>query len=310
MHSRPLSAYHEGLVDVLDVRRLVLLREIQLHGSISGAAQALSYSHSAVSQQMTLLEKETGVPLLERLGRGVRLTSVAEELVRHTEDILRILERAESDLAASDTAIRGKLRLAGFTTISRHTVPQVIGTLQRRHPELNIQYRQVEPETGLLLLSSRQIDVLIADSYPGTSEPEAADLNSTLLIQDPIRAYLPAGPGAASRDDLRRANWVFEPNGTAAHAWTRALCQRHGFEPNVAYESADLLFHLRMVQAGLAAAFLPDLLVRDAGVSPAPTTLLDTHQQRHISLVCRSGAERRPSVVACRDAFIEHLVQA
>lgn len=295
---------------MLDVRRLVLLREIALRGSISAAAQALSYSHSAVSQQLSLLEKEAGVSLLERVGRGVRLTHAAEDLVRHATDILAILERAESDLAASDTAVRGTLRLAGFTTISRHVVPQVVSTLRRRHQELDVRYQQVEPETGLLLLSSRRIDVLVTDSYPGTPEPATADMTSTLLSRDPIRAYLPAGVGAASGDDLRRVRWVFEPSGTEAHSWARALCQRHGFEPDVAYESADLLFHLRMVQAGLAAAFLPDLLVHEADFRLAPTNLLDTQQERHISLVCRCGAEHRPSIVACCDAFTEHLARS
>ncbi|MDH6195510.1 DNA-binding transcriptional LysR family regulator [Mycobacterium frederiksbergense] len=293
---------------MLDLHRLVLLREVQLRGGITAAARSLSYTHSAVSQQLGLLEKEAGVPLLEKVGRGVRLTPAAVELVHHAEDILAILERAESDLAASDKEVRGTLRVAGFTTISRIVVPQVISTLTERHPALDIRYRQVEPEDGLLLLSSRRIDVLIADSYPGISEAIPADLYAELLISDPIRAYLPEGTEVTSPDGLRRVRWVLEPSGTEANAWTRRWCHRHGFEPDVAYESADLLFHLRMVQSGLAAAFLPDLLVRHADALEKPTTLLDTHQQRHISLVCRAGAEHRPSIVACRDAFVAHLV--
>ncbi|MDV3123995.1 LysR family transcriptional regulator [Mycobacterium sp. 21AC1] len=292
---------------MLDVHRLVLLREVQLRGTITAAAQALSYSHSAVSQQLGLLEKEAGVPLLEKVGRGVRLTQAGEDLARHAEDIMAILERAESDLAARDTTVRGVLRLGAFTTISRTVVPRVICTLERQYPELDIRYRQVEPETGLLLLSSRRIDVLIADSYPGMSVSVPADLNVDLLTRDPIRVYLPAGVDVAALDGLRRLRWVFEPSGSEAHAWTRAVCQRHGFEPDIAYESADLLFHLRLVQAGLAAAFLPDSFVRDADVEAAPTALLDTDQLRDISLICRAGAERRPSIIACRDAFVEHL---
>ncbi|MEE6165583.1 MULTISPECIES: LysR family transcriptional regulator [unclassified Mycolicibacterium] len=292
---------------MLDVHRLMLLREVQLRGGITAAARSLSYTHSAVSQQLGVLEKEAGVPLLEKVGRGVRLTAAASELVRHAEDVLEILERAESDLAANDTEVRGRLRVAGFTTISRLIVPQVIGTLTARHPALDVRYQQVEPEDGLLLLSSRRIDVLVADSYPGISEAMPADLHADLLIQDPIRAYLPAGTAVDDLEHLRKVRWVLEPSGTEANAWTRRWCHRQGFEPDVAYESADLLFHLTMVQAGLAAAFLPDLLVRDAGQAMTSTMLLDTHQQRHISLICRTGAERRPSVLSCRDTFIEHL---
>lgn len=292
---------------MLDVHRLVLLREVHVHGSITAAARALSYSHSAVSQQLGLLEREAGVPLLEKVGRGVRLTPAAQSLVRRAEDILAILERAESDLANSATAVRGTLRLAAFTTISRSVVPEVIATLQQQHPELDVRYQQAEPETGLPLLSSRRIDVLVADSYPGTSEAVPAELHADLLLRDPIRAYLPAGTEIGSVAELQRLRWVSYPAGAEAHAWARALCQRNGFEPDVAYESADLLFHLRLVRAGLAAAFLPDLLVGDLGAGPVPTSLIDTQQYRRISLMCRTGSEQRPSVVACREAFVRHL---
>ncbi|MFD9667976.1 LysR family transcriptional regulator [Rhodococcus sp. NPDC059968] len=292
---------------MLDVHRLVLLREVKLRGSITAAARALSYTHSAVSQQLGLLEKDAGVPLLEKVGRGVRLTPAAEELVHHVDGILAILEKAEADLAAGDSEVRGTLRIAAFTTISRTTVPQVIGTLQRRHPALDVRFRQVEPEDGLLLLSSRRIDVLVADSYPGASETMPADLHAVLLTHDPVRAYLPADLEVDTLEGLRRTRWVLEPSGTEAHGWARRLCLQHGFEPDIAYESPDLLFHLRMVEAGLAAAFLPDLLVRDARTQLAPSTLLDTHQRRRISLVCRAGAEHRPAVRACREAFVHHL---
>jgi molybdate transport repressor ModE-like protein len=292
---------------MLDVRRLVLLREVQLRGSISAAARALSYTHSAVSQQLSALEAEAGVSLLEKVGRGVRLTPAAEELARHAEDIMTILERAESDLAASDTKVAGVLRLAAFTTISRVIVPRVIAELHRRHPDLDIRYRQVEPETGLQLLSSRRIDVLVADSYPGTSASTPADLQAELLLRDPIRVYLPDRTEVADPEHVARVRWVVEPSGTEANAWTRNTCRRMGFEPIIAFESPDLLFHLRMVEAGLAAAFLPDLLLRDADVRLSAATLLGGDHVRDISFVCRRGAERRPSIAACRDAFVEHL---
>lgn len=290
---------------MLDLRRLVLLREVHLRGSITAAARALSYTHSAVSQHLALLEREAGVPLLEKVGRGVRLTPAAEELVHHTDDILRILERAETDLAASDSQVRGTLRLAAFTTISRYTVPQVIAALGRQYPALDVRFQQVEPEQGLLLLSSRRVDVVVADSYPGTAAPE--DLHADLLTDDPVRAYLPPEADGATLEGLQRLRWILEPSGSEAHAWVRRVCQEHGFEPDIAYESADLLFHLRMVQAGLAASFLPDLLVRGEGARLQPSTLLGTHQRRRISLYCRAGAERRPAVIACRDAFAEQL---
>jgi DNA-binding transcriptional LysR family regulator len=295
---------------MLDLRRLVLLREVHLRGSITAAARALSYTHSAVSQQLALLEKEAGVTLLEKVGRGVQLTPAAEELVQHTSEILVVLERAEADLAASDAQVRGTLRLAAFGTISRYTIPQLIETLDSRYPALDVRFRQVEPEEGLLLLSSRRLDVLVVDSYPGTTTPVPEGLQTELLMHDPIHAYLPQGPSDPSAADPAGARWVLEPSGAESHAWGRRVCQEHGFEPDVAYESDDLLFHLRMVEAGLAAAFLPDLLVREAGATLTPSALLDLDQRRSISMIYRSGSRRRPAIGACRDAFVDLLVAA
>ncbi|UVF76645.1 LysR family transcriptional regulator [Gordonia mangrovi] len=292
---------------MLDVRKMVLLREVRLRGSISAAAHSLSYSHSAVSQQLSALEKQAGVPLLEKVGRGVRLTPAAEDLVAHADEIVAILERAESNLAASDRSVRGVLRIAAFTTISRLAVPPVIARLHDEHPDLDVRYRQVEPENGLQMLSARRVDVVIADSYPGTSESVPSEFTADLLLRDPIRVYLPVSVEATSIDDLRRMRWVFEPSGSEAHAFTRRLCQQRGFDPDVAYESPDLLFHLRLVQEGLAGAFLPDLLVRDLGVRLESTPLFDVHNLRDISLFCRAGAERRPAIAACRQAFVEQF---
>ena len=292
---------------MLDIRRLVMLREVHLRGSITAAAKALSYSHSGVSQQLALLEKDAGVPLLEKVGRGVRLTPAAEELVIRTDEILAVLERAQADLAISDTQVRGTLRLAAFTTIARSAVPRVVALLKDRHPHLDVRFRQVEPEEGALLLASRRVDALVADSYPETPKTAAAGLHADLLIDDPIRAYLPRGIEPSSKEDLKRLQWVLEPVGTEAHAWALRLCHENGFDPDVAFESEDLLFHLRAVESGVAAAFIPDLVVREASRPIRSTTLLATQQFRQISLVCRAGAETRPAIVACRQAFEECL---
>jgi DNA-binding transcriptional LysR family regulator len=232
------------------------------------------------------------------------LTPAAQELVRRADDILAILERAESELASSDNAVRGTLRLAAFSTVSRAVVPQVITALQRRYPELDVRYQQAEPETGLLQLSSRLIDVLVADSYPGTSQVLPSEMHAERLLRDPIRAYLPA---AAEVGGLHQVPWVFYPRGTEAHAWARTVCHRAGFEPDVRYESADLLFHQRMVETGLAAAFLPDLLDGGKNWGAVSSELIDTQNFRDISFICRARAERQPSIAACRAAFTDHL---
>lgn len=293
---------------MFDLHRLVLLREVHLRGSLTAAAAALSYSPSAVSQQMAVLEREAGVSLLEKVGRGVQLTPAAEELVRHTAEVLTILERAKSDLAASNASVRGTLHLAAFASISQGIVPLVIGDLSRQYPALDVRFQQVEPENGLRLLVSARIDVLIADSYPDSADSGLDGLQAELLLNDPIRAYLPAGnSGEIASLDMEEIRWALEPSGTEAHEWVRKVCRQHGFTPTVAYESSDLLFHLRMVEAGLAAAFLPDLLVRGEKSLVVPASSLGTDQRRRISMICREGADERPSVVACRLMFQHHL---
>lgn len=284
---------------MLDVRRLVMLREVKLRGSITGAAQALSYTHSAISQQLSQLEREAGVQLLEKVGRGVRLTPAAEELVHHVDEILNRLERAQADLASHGTAVRGVLRLAAFTTLSRRLIPETIAALQTDHPQLSVRFRQSDPEPGLLLLSSHRIDALVIDSYPGNTERLSREFHSTLLIRDPLRAYLPAGSDSGTTEGLVKARWIVEPQGSGSRAWVMQACNQQGFVPDVTYESADLLFHLRMVETGLAAAYLPDTVVSGTSLHGRALTWPKHDQAREISLVCRAGAEHGPLISAC-----------
>lgn len=288
---------------MLDLHRLMLLREVKLRGSMVAAARSLSYTHSAVSQQLSLLEREAGTPVLEKTGRGVRLTVAGESLVRHVDSILTIMERAEAELASVDHAVRGPLSLASFSTVSRAIVPDVIAQLSHDHPALRITYTQLEPEEALVWLATRKIDVVVADSYPGVSPGAVPGLSAQFLGEDPIRVYAPSREPAVDRRLPSELPWVLEPPGTEPREWAERACREAGFEPVVAYESADLLFHMRMVEKGLAAAFLPDTLVREFGNHLVPTVILPREASRNIHLVTREGFEDRPAVHACVEAF-------
>jgi molybdate transport repressor ModE-like protein len=292
---------------MLDVHRLMLLREIKIRGSMSGAARNLSYSHSAVSQQMSLLEKEAGVVLLERVGRGVRLTDAAEQLVRHAEAVIAILERAESDLASAHAEIRGSVTIAAFSTVNRAVIPEVLVRLRQLYPELCVDVEQLEPEEGLARLVGRRVDLLIADEYPDTPLPLGPALHAELLCSDPVGAYLPVGVEADDVAGLGQVSWVMEPVGTASFAWSQRVCRDTGFEPRVRYQSADLLFHLRMVKAGLAAAFLPGLVVREAGVGLRRSPLFADGLARSIHAISREGSQERPVIAACQAVLREAL---
>ncbi|MER6530855.1 LysR substrate-binding domain-containing protein [Streptomyces sp. NPDC001508] len=290
---------------MLDLHRLMLLREIKTRGSMSAAARNLSYSHSAISQQMGLLEKETGVVLLERSGRGVRLTDAAEQLVRHTEAVLTILERAESDLASAHAEVRGSVRIAAFSTVIRTVMPEALLRLRQLYPELDVEVEQFEPEEGLARLAGNRVDLLVADEYPSIPLSVGSALHAELLCSDPVRVYLPAGGTTDSVADLGEVSWVMEPSGTASFAWAQRLCREMGFEPKVRYQSADLLFHLRMVEAGLAAAFLPGLVVKETSNDLRTSTVFSDDLTRGIHAISRQGSQGRPVILACQAVLRE-----
>jgi DNA-binding transcriptional LysR family regulator len=156
---------------MLDIRRLRLLRELNRLGTLAAVARALSYSPSAISQQLTQLEAETGVRLLEPVGRGVRLTEQARILVRHTEVILERMEAAEAELAASMTEVTGTLRVSSFQSVLLALVPTALSALADRHPGLRVQLTQREADTAFAGLLARDFDVVLGEEYPGRSEP-------------------------------------------------------------------------------------------------------------------------------------------
>ncbi|WP_149823066.1 LysR substrate-binding domain-containing protein [Streptomyces tailanensis] len=294
--------------------RLRLLRELKHRGTLAAVAAALSYAPSSVSQQLSQqlsqLEAEVGVPLLEPVGRRVRLTAQAEILVAHTEAVLERLERAEADIAASLTDLTGTLRIASFQTAALALVPTALGLLRDQHPHLRVHVTHMEPEKALPALQARDFDLVLAEEYPGNPNPRPAELEQEDLLDDPLHLALPKsadtsdadGPTAALRS-LADHPWVMEPEGTAARHWAMTLCRNAGFEPDVRFETTDLLLHQRLVEQKHAAAFLPDLVW--SGQPPTVTLrqLPDGQRTRRIFTVVRQGRNRHPAVLACRDAL-------
>ena len=148
---------------MLDVHRLRLLRELDRRGTLAAVARALSYSPSAISQQLSLLEAEAGVPLLEPAGRGVRLTPLARILVTHTEAILERLEEAEADLRASATEVRGTLRVASFQSVLFALIPSVLTRLAQRHPGLRIEITHAQQAQAFEGLLAHEFDLVLGE---------------------------------------------------------------------------------------------------------------------------------------------------
>ncbi|MFF5846819.1 LysR substrate-binding domain-containing protein [Streptomyces massasporeus] len=295
---------------MFDLHRLRLLRELKHRGTLAAVAAALSYAPSSVSQQLSQLEAEVGVPLLEPVGRRVRLTPQAEILVAHTEAVLERLERAEADVAASLSDLTGTLRIASFQTAALTLVPAALDRLRDQYPRLRVHVTHREPERALPALQARDFDLVLAEEYPGNPSPRPAELQQEDLLDDPLHLALPpsvSAPDAAAPTAALRSvadhPWVMEPEGTTARHWAVALCRSAGFEPDVRFETTDLLLHQRLVEQGHAVAFLPDL-VRNGQPPTVPLHPLPRGRRtRRIFTVVRQGSSRHPAVLACRDAL-------
>ncbi|MFE0100714.1 LysR family transcriptional regulator [Streptomyces sp. NPDC059009] len=295
---------------MFDLHRLRLLRELKHRGTLAAVAAALSYSPSSVSQQLSQLESEAGVTLLEPVGRRVRLTPQAEILVAHTEAVLARLEQAEADIADSLSEVTGTLRVAAFQTAALALLPTALTLLRTAHPALRVHVVEAEPERSLPALLARDVDLVVTEEYPGLPQPRPAGTEREELADDALRLARPDRPRVrqplAALRELADHPWVMEPVGSAARRWATALCRSAGFEPDVRFESSDLLLHLRLVEGGHAAAFLPDLVwsgttARTVGLTPLPRG----HRARSLSTAVREGHGTHPAIRACREALRE-----
>jgi DNA-binding transcriptional LysR family regulator len=301
---------------MLDVRRLRLLRELKIRGTLAGVAEALSYSPSAVSQQLALLEKEAGVELLHKVGRRVQLTAQAEILVEHTTHLLERLEIAEAEMVTSLTTVSGTVRVAVFQSVSHAVIPRALTLLAAEFPRLRVEVTEREPERGLFEVSARDFDLVLAEQYPGHGRAHRADLDRVHLTTDALRLALPpasagagastgTGPSAGAAGTLAGMAglpWVMEPHGTVSRSWASQLCREAGFEPDVRFETADLIAHIRLIESGNAVGILPDLVW--AGAAPTVRLVdLPGHPRRTLFSAARRSSTKRPGVVAVRDAL-------
>lgn len=283
-----------------DLHRLRLLRELSHRGTLAAVAHALGYSPSAVSHQLSILEREVKTPLLEPAGRGVRLTPAAITLVAHTETILRELERAEASIAASRTEVTGTVRVATFQTAAHTLVLDAIDGLAEKHPHLIVTFAQLNAEAAIPALLARDFDLVLSEDYPGTPSPPHPGVTTSTILDDPLLLAVPTDWPARSLADLDESPWVMEPHGTAARAWSESLCRTAGFEPHVRYETSDLGLHAKIVARGRGVALLPRL-----GHAPSPDVrLIPTGNTRAITASTRTGSEDTPGIKALYDILV------
>ena len=287
---------------MLDVRRLRVLRELAARGTIAATADALGYTAPAVSQQLAALEREAGVALLEKNGRGRRLTPAGEDLVARTEGILCQLEAAEAALERTTTHVAGVLRCAAFASAHRILLPRAIAALAAAHPDLRVTTQDREPEDSLPALKLGELDLVLAQEYAFAPTPPDPALERTDLIDDVVRIALPAGHPLATNDavDMRALEaepWIAGSEGSFCHLVVIHSARQAGYEPRVAHLTNDFSVSYALVAAGAGVGLVPEL----AGPPPPGVVLrpvAGVPPSRRIYAAVRAGSSARPAIAA------------
>jgi DNA-binding transcriptional LysR family regulator len=247
---------------MLDVRRMRVLREVAVRGSFSAAAEALSFTQSAVSQQIAALEREAGTLLVQRNARGVRLTEAGEALVRHAEAILARLAEAEAELEAIAGLRGGRLRLAAFESAAASLMPPAIAAFRAAHPGVELSLILAEPEQSAPQLRSGELDVAIG--FDSRIRAEVDGIARHHLLSDPMFLVLPAEHPLARKRHLRLADLADDPwiAGTTDCECNRLItraCAAAGFEPRIAFETDDYTAMQGFVAAGVGVSLMAEL---------------------------------------------------
>ena len=293
---------------MLDVRRLRVLREVAARGSFSAAADALSFTQSAVSQQIAALERESGTRLVERSARGVRLTEAGEVLVRHTEVILARLAEAEAELDAISGMRGGRVRLASFPTAGATIVPRAIACFRDRHPGIEVTLTPAEPPEAIERLRAGDVDIALLIQTGWETFPDDG-VERVELVADPMYVCLPKGhPGAGKSrlrlEDLREDAWLVGSSSTCPDcSIILRACAAAGFEPRISFQSDDYSSMQGFVAAGMGVSVVPDLALVNVREDVVIREIAPRPPVRHIVAGTLAGAFRSPAT----DAMLEIL---
>ncbi|MFI0367208.1 LysR family transcriptional regulator [Actinomadura sp. 1N219] len=282
-----------------------MLRELKLRGTLGAVADALGYTPSAVSQQLAQLQKEVGVPVVERAGRRLRLTEAGEVLAEHADVLLAQAKRAEESALAASGRVAGVVRLVGFQTALLHVLAPALPRLAEAYPELVVDVLDEEFHRVLQALVLQEIDVVLTDEYSHLPRPRRPELRAEVLITEVMRVGLPEDHplaqdgGPVRMVDLAGCSWATGHVGTNHGDLLERTCvELGGFRPDVRYRSNDLLVIFAMVARGGAVCLIPDLALAEREEGIAVRDVAGTRVDRRMVLWTRVGADVRPSVRA------------
>ncbi|MGW3043953.1 LysR family transcriptional regulator [Kitasatospora sp. NPDC001159] len=294
---------------MMDLGRLRALHAVAVHGSVGGAAVALGFTPSAVSQQIAKLERETRTVLLEKQGRGVVLTDAARELAATAQAVLGLVEQAQVRLEEQRGRAVGRLLVAAFATGARGLMPGVLAELRRRCPELDVRLLESDPYPAAELVARGEVDLALVQDWPSVPLPVQEGLARLDLGTDPVDLLLPDGDELAALDAvpverLCGQRWISVPPGNICHDWLVRTLREAGEEPDVHYQVGDFETQIALVAAGLGMAVVPRL-----GRGPLPPGVaarpVASQPHRRVFALWRAQASRRPAITEALAAMRE-----
>jgi len=300
---------------MFDVKQLRVLKAVADHGSFSAAADALSYSQPAISQQIAALEKRAATTLVDRGSRGVRLTDAGQALVEHAEVVLARLAAAEAELDAIAGIRGGRVRLASFPTAGASLLPPAVAIFSARHPEVELSFVEQEPEEAAQMLRAAELEIAIVFEYGDVNQSEFARLFEGIelhhLVDDPMYLALPREHPLARKprvrlEDFADETWIQE---TDAHSWCggfhAACCEAAGFDPKVGFQSDDYNVVQGLIAAGVGISLVPGLALTNVREDIAIRSLGRRAPARRIAAATLSGRYRSPAVEAMLEILTE-----
>jgi len=275
-----------------------VLREVIARGSFSAAAESLHLSQSAVSQQIAVLEREVGIPLLERTSEGPKLTAAGEALVEHGDAVICRLEEAERELAQIAGLEGGRLRLASFPTASATLMTRALSLFRQRFPKVELLFSEDEPEDSFPALKRGDFDLAVVFDYPAFPLDFARDVEAEMIFEEPMRVALPPGhPLAAAKsvriEDLAEEDWLCGALPSSCREQILGLCREAGFEPRISFQSEDYEVIKGFVAGGLGVTILPELAGGHPGIELRPVR--GRKPVRRVWAVTRESESRSPA---------------
>jgi DNA-binding transcriptional LysR family regulator len=293
---------------MLHLERLQALHAVSTFGSVTGAAEALRLTPSAVSQQLGKLQRDVGQRLIEPYGRGVRLTPAGTLLAQRAHAILSEVENAESELARQRNHVIGDLEIAGFATAARAILPQTVARLRKQHRQLKLRVSERQPDEAIRLVVAGHLDIALVNDWMNAPLVLPDGVQRVLIMNDPVDLAVPADHPLAGRvsvelTELSAEPWITWPYGAICHEWLTQTLRQHGLTPEVTHTAEEHQTQLAMVAAGLGIAVMPRL-GRGSIEGVSIITLKPTFS-RQIYAIFRTLASERPAIAVSVSAMHE-----